>query len=89
MNSQFIKEYWTQLLFALTFVLAGMAGYVEWRIASNVKDHLSEISLATPADIESVSQQISRNGEKIEELQKDTDKIDSKVERIVQILLED
>ncbi len=78
---QFIKEYWPQIVVIGIILGAGSAGYMEWRISSNVTAAFKAASLVNPADVEA-------NAESIKDLEEYTDKLDSKIERIVDILLE-
>ena len=82
---KFIKEYWAQIsvLVLVTGIISG--AYMEFRItkivAATVKLELVAIKAADPAEVKA-------NAESIEDLEKNADKLDSKIERIVDILLE-
>lgn len=77
-----IKEYWAQIVVAGLILGAGSAAYVEWRIQSNVTKAVTAAGLVDPAAVDA-------NTESIADLEKVDDKLDSKIERIVDILLED
>lgn len=62
------------------FVLA--AGYLEWRIDVNQRAQLAAADLASPAAVEA-------NTESIEDLETADLRMDGKIERIVDILLEE
>lgn len=58
------------------------AGYLEWRIDVNQRSQLAEAELAKPSDV-------AANTESIEDLEKADERMDGKIERIVDILLEE
>lgn len=59
-----------------------VAGYIELRLPVTVDVQLSEAGLADPAKVEA-------NTESIKDLEKADERMDNKIERIVDILLED
>ena len=63
-------------------VAALLAGYNEWRISVAVTAQFEAASLVNPASVEA-------NTESINDLEKADERMDSKIERIVDILLED
>ena len=77
-----IKDNWAQItvLGAIIVILGG--AYMEYRIGKNVNDAFKAASLVNPAVVEA-------NTESIEDLEKEAEKLDSKIERIVDILLEE
>lgn len=81
-NWQTVKDNWVQIV-AGVFVFSVLSGaYVEWRILQNVKSYLQEAGLVAPSRVKAVE-------EDIDDLEKADDRMDSKIERIVDILLED
>lgn len=58
------------------------AAYLEWRIDVNQREQLAAAELASPADV-------AANTESIEDLEKADERMDGKIERIVDILLEE
>ena len=77
-----IREYWAQItvLGAVIIVLSG--AYMEWRIGENVTAAFKAASMVDPASV-------AANTESINDLEKEAEKLDNKIERIVDILLED
>ena len=58
------------------------AGYLEWRIDVNQREQLAQADLASPADV-------AANTESIDDLEQADLRMDGKIERIVDILLEE
>ena len=79
---QTIKDNWAQVtvLGAVVVILAG--AYMEWRIATNVSAGLAAAGIVPESDIVAIE-------EDIDDLEKADVRMDSKIERIVDILLED
>jgi len=78
---QTIKDNWPQIVVIGIVLGIGSGAYLEWRISSNVSAAFKAASLVDPADV-------AANTESIKDLEKDAEKLDSKIERIVDILLE-
>ena len=76
-----IKDNWAQIMvLGAAIVLLGGA-YMEYRIGKNVDDAFKAADMINPADV-------AANTESIEDLEKESEKLDDKIERIVDILLE-
>lgn len=80
-----IKENWGQitLLGGILTVLVG--GYVEWRIQMNVQDIVGTSGFVKQSTVDANTKALDRL-EKTHE--KDADKLDEKVEKIIAILIE-
>ena len=74
--------------------ICGIAGaaYIEWRIMSNVQDAVNNAGSITPDQLAIERERIKANAAAIAKLEvhhdQDATRIDGKVERIVDILLE-
>ena len=79
---KWIKEYWGQITVIVIILGALGSAWTEWRIMANVSAAFTEAGLVDPADVKA-------NTESIEDLEKSQDKLDNKIERIVDILLEE
>ena len=73
----------------LIIALAVGAAYLDWRINSLVTDTVNTAGYITPEQIEVFKVNQMGLKEDIGELKETADKLDGKIERIVQILLED
>jgi hypothetical protein len=78
---KFIKEYWTQIVVIVIIVGAGSAAYLDWRIDAKVLAKFDEENVVSVSTVEA-------NTESIKDLEAEQSKLDDKVERIVDILLE-
>ena len=80
-----IKEYWAQITVLVLVVGIVSGAYMEFRItkivAATVKLELVAIKAADPAEVKA-------NTESIDDLEKAGDRLENKIERIVDILLE-
>lgn len=84
----FIKEN-GGVITLLIIALAVGAAYLDWRINSLVTDTVNTAGYITPEQIEVFKVNQMGLKEDIGELKETADKLDGKIERIVQILLED
>lgn len=82
MNWDAIKENWFAIVFVVSCLTAGGAAYTEWRIQEAVKGEVGAIPVISPEKLEAMQDDIADNKEYIR-------KTEDKVERIVNILLED
>ena len=57
-------------------------GFLEWRASVHAEEAIVGAGFASPSAVEA-------NAESIRDLEKEADKLDDKIERIVQILLEE
>ena len=73
----------------LIIALAIGAAYLDWRINSLVTETVNTAGYTTPEQIEVFKVNQMGLKEDIGELKETADKLDGKIERIVQILLED
>ena len=73
----------------LIIALAIGAAYLDWRINSLVTETVNTAGYITPEQIEVFKVNQMGLKEDIGELKETADKLDGKIERIVQILLED
>jgi hypothetical protein len=84
----FIKEYW----FLITFIFAALIGYVEFRVKEAATTEVGGIAFVSPDELNSrikdVEREVAANAERIENNKQNADKLDNKIERIVDILLE-
>jgi hypothetical protein len=77
-------------MIAVLIVVLGIgAAYLEWRIDSLVTDAVNTAGYITPAQIEVFKVNQNSLRDDIGELKHTAEKLDTKIERIVQILLED
>ena len=72
---------------AVCFVIG--AAYLEWRIQVNATAAINNAGSVTPAQLEAALKDIARNGEDIDSLEKVDERFESKIDRIVDILLEE
>lgn len=83
-----VKENWGVLAVVAAFCI----GYVEFRIKENVDDTVGGIAFVSPdafdTKIAAVEREIEANKERIDSNKENADRLDSKIERIVDILLE-
>lgn len=84
----FIKEN-GGVITLLVIALAVGAAYLDWRINSLVTETVNTAGYITPEQIEVFKVNQMGLKEDIGELKETADKLDGKIERIVQILLED
>jgi len=82
MNWKAIKDNWFAIVFVMGLLSAGGAAYTEWRIKEAVKGEFGGMKLVSPEKVDAMAEDIKDNKEYIR-------KTEDKVERIVNILLED
>lgn len=75
-------------LAVLGIVAAFCVGYVEYRVKENTEDALGTVAFVKPSELQALSREIDANAERIANNKEAGDKLDSKIERIVDILLE-
>ena len=73
----------------LTAVLTLLGLYVHYTIRSQVELQLKSAGYPSSSVVELMQKDIDANTERTENLKETADKLDSKIERVVQILLED
>lgn len=66
----------------LLFIWGVTLGFLEWRAAVHADDAIVNAGFASPANV-------AANAESIKDLERDAEKLDVKIEKIVDILLED
>ena len=83
-----IKEYW----FLIVFMSVAFGIYVEWRVQETTKTTVDGVEFVSPAALTALETALTARSElvdtKLDGLEKNADKLDSKIERIVDILLE-
>lgn len=79
--SDFIKEN-GGIITLLGIAALGIAGYIEWRISSNVESTLDSQGVVTVSRMQQAEKDIA-------DLEKHDEKLDDKIDKIVDILLED
>ena len=72
---------------AVCFVIG--AAYLEWRIQVNATEAINSAGSVTPEQLEAALKDIARNGEDIDSLEKVDERFEGKIDRIVDILLEE
>jgi len=77
-----IKGNWAQVVVASGMLLGVGAGYMEWRINVAVTNKFKDENIVSASEVDA-------NKTAIVNLEKNVDKIDNKIERVVQILLEE
>jgi len=84
-----LKDYW----FLIVFLMASFAGYVEFRVRANTSTEVGNIQFVSPDQlaerVEKLNREIQANAERIANNKENADKLDNKIERIVDILLEE
>lgn len=80
-----VKANWGQLMATAVVVLTVCAAYVEWRIVQNVDEKVRTEFVAQKVVSKSV---VDANTESIKDLEKGQDKIEGKLDKIVDILIE-
>lgn len=81
---QWIKEYW----FLIVFMSVAFGIYVEWRVSETTVAKVGEVAFVAPDELQALSREVEANAERIANNKEANDKLDSKIERIVDILLE-
>ena len=76
-----IKDNWAQITVLGVILMTACGAFVEYRIGKNVDEAFKAADMINPADV-------AANTESIEDLEKESEKLDDKIERIVDILLE-
>lgn len=85
---QFISE--NGGIIAVLIVLMGIGGaYLEWRIDAAATERLNAAGLVTPEQLEAARRDIDRNAEDVDKLEAADQRFDGKIDRIVDILLEE
>jgi len=84
------------ILVLLVFVVGIGAAYLEWRVAENTEAAVNDAGGVTPDQLAEVQSQVKevrsmaeRNDEDIDKLEDNDKRFDDKIDRIVDILLED
>jgi hypothetical protein len=77
------------VLVLMGILLAAGAAYLEWRIDTRVTDAVNTKGYITPAQIDVFKTKQENLKEDVNELKAADAKLDGKIERVVQILLED
>lgn len=75
------------VLLGISFAIG--AAYLEWRVEANVASAVNSKGYITPAQIEVFKNNQNALKEDVKKLESADEKLDGKIERIVQILLED
>jgi hypothetical protein len=88
MMKQFISE--NGGIITLLIILMGLGGaYLEWRIDEATTSQLNAAGLVTPEQLEAARRDIDRNAEDVDKLESADERFEGKIDRIVDILLED
>ena len=77
------------MLAVLAVCFAIGAGYLEWRISVNTSDAIDAAGAVTPAQLQLVANTQSEIRQDIDDLKANDTRFDSKLDRIIDILLED
>lgn len=84
-----LKEYW----FLIVFMGAVSAAYVEWRVdtinGKRVAESLAALSVPSQSDFDKLEARVIVNEENVADNTKDLDKLYDKIERVINILLEE
>lgn len=86
--SDFIKNNGGILVVLGVVVAIGM-GYLEWRIEVNTTEAINAAGAVTPDQLENALKDILKNAEDIDDLESTDDRFEGKIDRIVDILLEE
>jgi hypothetical protein len=86
--SEFIKNNGGVLVVLGVVVGIGM-GYLEWRIEEQAEAAINAAGSVTPEQLESAIKDILANKESIGRLEKTDERFEGKIDRIVDILLEE
>ena len=73
----------------LTALLSLATLFLHYQIRAQVESQLASAGIVKNDRIELMQKDIDANKERAENLKKESEKLDSKIERVVQILLED
>jgi cell division protein FtsB len=77
-------------MLAVVAVAVGiLAGYGEWRISSNIQEQLKLQDTVSAQDLEVINARQEAIQDDVTDLKANDDRIDGKLDRIVDILLED
>lgn len=69
--------------------IAILAGYGEWRISTNIDTALKESNIVAAGDLDVIAAKQEAIKDDVSDLKNNDERIDDKLDRIVDILLED
>ena len=75
-----IKEYWSQIMVAFVVCVALGTAFMEWRIQVNVSQAFTSANRVDPA-------RVTANEKSIRDLEADASKLETKIDKIVDILI--
>lgn len=85
---QFISE--NGGIITILIILLGLGGaYLEWRIDKATNEKVNAAGMVTPEQLEAARRDIDRNAEDVDKLESADERFEGKIDRIVDILLEE